>query len=40
VSATLALYATVNSFVHLTLAVEGADRRYTWAPRRGEQPLL
>jgi type VI secretion system protein ImpG len=39
-SATLALYATINSFVHLTLAVEGSERRYTWTPRRGAQPLL
>jgi type VI secretion system protein ImpG len=33
-------YATMNSFVHLTLVTVPSGRRYEWQPPAGEAPLL
>ena len=33
-------YATMNSFVHLTLVAVPSGRRYEWQPPAGEAPLL
>ena len=33
-------YATINSFVHLTLVLMPSGERMTWAPEGGEQPML
>ena len=33
-------YATINSFVHLTVVLLPSGRRMTWEPERGEQPVL
>ena len=35
-----ALYATFNSFVHLTIETRPSERRYTWTPSRGERPVV
>lgn len=39
-SAVLADYATINSFVHLDLTARPSGRHYRWTPRTGTQPLL
>ena len=33
-------YATINSFVHLTVVLLPSGERMTWAPDHGEQPVL
>jgi type VI secretion system protein ImpG len=35
-----ATYATINSFVHLTLVLLPSGERLTWEPGSGEQPVL
>ncbi|MEP0548461.1 MAG: type VI secretion system baseplate subunit TssF [Rhodothermales bacterium] len=35
-----AAYATINSFVHLTIVMLPSGERMTWAPETGEQPVL
>jgi type VI secretion system protein ImpG len=39
-SQVLSLYATINSFVHLTIEVVPSGRQFTWKPSRGTQGLL
>lgn len=39
-SAVLADYATINSFVHLDLTARPSGRHFRWTPRTGTQPLL
>lgn len=39
-SAVLADYATINSFVYLTLTARPSGRSFRWTPRTGTQPLL
>lgn len=36
----LAMYATLNSFVHLTIVTSPSEKRYTWTPNRGARPTL
>jgi len=36
----LSMYATLNSFVHLTLVTSPSEKRYTWTPNRGARPTL
>jgi type VI secretion system protein ImpG len=36
----LSLYATINSFVHLTIHLNPSGRRLRWTPMRGSQPTL
>jgi type VI secretion system protein ImpG len=33
-------YATLNSFVHLTLTTSPSERHYEWTPDRGTRPIL
>ena len=35
-----AAYATINSFVHLTIVLQPSGERMTWEPGSGEQPVL
>ncbi|MEM9666291.1 MAG: type VI secretion system baseplate subunit TssF, partial [Bacteroidota bacterium] len=39
-SAFLSMYATVNSFVHLTIETIPASERYTWSPKHGARATL
>ncbi|HEX9007354.1 MAG TPA: type VI secretion system baseplate subunit TssF, partial [Bacteroidota bacterium] len=34
------LYATINSFVHLTIVTKPSEQRFRWQPARGSLPLL
>ncbi len=34
------LYATINSFVHLTIEMAPSGKTYRWTPKSGKQPLL
>ena len=34
------LYATINSFVHLTIETTPSERTYRWQPRTGSQPTV
>ena len=36
----LSLYATINSFVHLTIVTSPSEQRYEWTPSRGARPNL
>lgn len=36
----LSMYATLNSFVHLTIVMTPSEKRYEWTPSRGDQPTL
>ena len=36
----LSLYATLNSFVHLTIVTIPSEQRYEWTPSRGDRPML
>jgi len=36
----LSLYATLNSFVHLTIVTTPSEQRYEWTPSRGDRPML
>jgi len=36
----LSTYATLNSFVHLTILTNPSEQRYEWTPNRGTQPTL
>jgi type VI secretion system protein ImpG len=36
----LSTYATLNSFVHLTIVTNPSEQRYEWTPHRGTQPTL
>lgn len=36
----LSLYATINSFVHLTLVLMPSEKRYEWHTKKGQQPVL
>lgn len=33
------LYATINSFVHLTLITKPSEQKYQWQPQRGARPI-
>ncbi len=35
-----AMYATINSFVHLTIVTNPSEKRYQWTPNRGARPNL
>jgi type VI secretion system protein ImpG len=39
-SAVLADYATINSFIHFDLTARPSGRHFRWTPRTGTQPLL
>lgn len=39
-SSFLSLYATINSFVHLTVEVTPSGKTYHWRPRRGTQHVV
>jgi type VI secretion system protein ImpG len=34
------MYATINSFVHLTIEMVPSGKRYQWQPQSGAQPIL
>lgn len=36
----LAMYATLNSFVHLTIEIVPSGKRYQWQPKNGTRPML
>ncbi len=36
----LSSYATLNSFVHLTIITNPSEQRYEWTPHRGDRPTL
>lgn len=36
----LSSYATLNSFVHLTIITNPSEQRYEWTPHRGNRPTL
>ncbi len=36
----LSMYATLNSFVHLTIVTTPSEKQYEWTPSRGNQPTL
>ena len=35
----LSMYATINSFVHLTIATTPSGKRYQWEPQKGHLPV-
>lgn len=34
------MYATINSFIHLTIVTKPSEQRYQWQPMKGALPLL
>ncbi len=36
----LSMYATLNSFVHLTIEMTPSRKRYQWQPKKGTRPML